>query len=342
MHSELPRVAVLTVTYGARWEFLSRVLEAVMKDPHVMKMVIVDNGSKNKESIQAGAHPYGDKVIILRQEKNLGSAGGFAKGIEYVRNLDCEYVLMLDDDNLPEDGAIGRFLEQKKMFQNEKVILVGNRVNIPGNTDIFFGNEKGNVVPKGTFFEALSWKKIQHFLSLLTGRELHKKRAHVTPRSHIANESFVYGGAFLPIQAIRQAPIPDEKLVLYGDDIEYSWGIKRLGYESYICYSPKIYDIDMSFGEGSQAVGVMSPETRDFRAYYRIRNMILISRRNTTQSKFMLFLNSILWLAGLFALGAVRYGISRGYVKKVVLASRAFLAGYFPHMQVPDNARLPH
>ena len=31
--------------------------------------------------------------------------------------------------------------------------------------------------------------------------------------------------------AVREAPLPDASLILYGDDIEYSWGIKKLGYE---------------------------------------------------------------------------------------------------------------
>jgi GT2 family glycosyltransferase len=342
MNSDSRSVAVLTVTYGNRWNFLRQVIDMVMKDKHVIQLVIVDNGSSNQHEIQEGVQEYGARVHIIRNEKNIGSAGGFAKGVEYMRSVECEYVLMLDDDNLPEEGAIGKYLEQIKNFQHRKVVLVGNRVNIPGNEDVFYSNEEPQTVPKGTFFEALSLKKLLHFFALFIGRELHKKRPRLAPQAHVANESFVYGGAFIPIDAIRQAPLPDKGLVLYGDDIEYSWGIKRLGYESYVCHSPKIYDLDMSFGEASQAVGVMAPDTRDFRTYYRIRNMILISRRNTPQLKLALFLNVGIWITGLLTLGAIRYGFTKSYFRKAALIFSASWAGYFPHTRVPVRAQLPH
>ncbi len=342
MTSILPRVAVLTVTYGNRWQFLQQVVDAVMKDEHVRQLVVVDNGSFNENEIREGVKKYGERVHVIRNEKNTGSAGGFARGIEYVRTIECEYVLMLDDDNTPEEGSIGTFLEHMKAFQYKKVILVGNRVNIPGNEDVFYSNEKPRAHSKGTFFDVFSFKKIVHLFSLSTGQELHKKRHHSEPLSIVPNESFVYGGAFIPFEAVVRAPLPDKDLILYGDDIEYSWGIKRLGYESYVCYSPKIYDLDMSFGEGSQAVGVMSPDTQDFRTYYRVRNMIRISRRNTSQMPPVLFLNIVVWITGLIMLGAIRYGVSRDYIKKIVLVKRAFLAGYFPHMKAPHSAQLPH
>jgi GT2 family glycosyltransferase len=335
-----PNVAVLTVTYGTRWHFLSQVVGEVMKDAHVSKLIIVDNGSQNNKEIIEGARIYGDRITILRLEKNIGSAGGFAKGIEYVRGIDCEYVLMLDDDNLPEERTIDKFIEQRKKLAGDRIVLVGNRVNIPGNENIFYGDEKSEILPKGSFFQGLSFKKIRNFLSLFSKQKPSLKNPGTVLQECIPNESFVYGGAFIPIEAIREAPLPDKNLILYGDDIEYSWGIKRLGYESYVCQSPKIYDIDMSFGEGSQAVGLMAPETPLFRIYYRIRNMVLISRRNTKQSKVALFVNIFIWLVGLFILGLARYGMKADFFKKVWFILGAVWAGYFPESQVPKEAAL--
>jgi GT2 family glycosyltransferase len=335
------RVAVVTVTYGNRWRYLSQTLDSVLHDPHVCKIVIVDNGSTNKEAIEHYAHEYAGRIDVLRSEKNLGSAGGFAKGIEHVRTVDCEYVLMLDDDNVPEDGAIGTFLEQKKKFENPHVVLVGNRLNIPGNEAVFYSNETKPSTPRGTFFEIFSWKKIQHFFSLIAGNELKKKSVRTSPRAHIANESFVYGGAFVPIDAIRRAPLPDRELVLYGDDIEYSWGIKRLGYESYVCFSPKIHDVDMSFGEGSQVAGLFGQNVALFKVYFRIRNMIRISIRNTDQHQAVLFLSIILWLIGLLCIGLARYGFNRNFFNKLRIILSALYGGYVTKAAIPQAARIP-
>jgi GT2 family glycosyltransferase len=333
-------VAVLTVTYGKRWGLLSQVLERVFNDVHVSVCVVVDNGSSCARELGEAKIQYEGKLEIVRSEKNIGSAGGFALGLEKVRSLDCEYVLILDDDNLPDEGMIESFLKLKKTIPEEKVVLVGNRVDLPHNEDVFYGEATGPTEPKGTFFESITHEKLANFFRLLTHTQK-KSAPHKEPRRLVANESFVYGGAFIPIEAIRKAPLPDRNLVLYGDDIEYSWGIKRLGYASYVCFEPKIHDLEISFGEESQAVGLFDPHSHPFRVYYRMRNMVLISRRNTRQSKLTLFLLIALWVHALFLLGAAKYGISRNLFKKMKLIYRAWRDGYYPGTEVPKEAMLP-
>lgn len=333
-------VVVLTVTYGRRWKYLSHVVESVMNDKHVRKLIIVDNGSLDHEHIENGTKKYGDRVEIIHLERNMGSAGGFAAGIERARKEECDYVFMLDDDNVPEDGAIGMFLHRLEDMANEKIVLVGNRVDIPGNDTFFYGNRKPAKKVAGTFFNIFSYAKLFNFFSLLF-REDSFQRKEGEMKDMVENESFVYGGSFIPIAAIREAPLPDKDLVLYGDDLEYSWGIKKLGYASYACLSPKIHDIDMSFGEGSQVTGLFDPKAPAFKTFYRIRNMVLISRRNTSQSRPALFVNIAVWIVGLTILGIARYGIGKYIFFKLKVIFLAVYYGYFPSFVVPKFASLP-
>ncbi|MEN9337875.1 MAG: hypothetical protein RIQ41_189 [Candidatus Parcubacteria bacterium] len=332
-------VVALTVTYGRRWKYLSQVLDALDKDEHITKIVVVDNGSNNKDEMIAGVERYTKEITILRQEKNLGSAGGFNVGLDYVRTIDCKYVFILDDDNVPEEGSVEIFLRQMQEFGRD-VVLAGNRVNIPHNEDVFFSTSQPQTIPKGTFFEMISFQKIQTFFKLL-GIKTASTPIRDEPLSIVPNESFVYGGSFIPIDAIRRAPLPDTALVLYGDDIEYSWGIKRLGYESYVCWSPKIFDIEMSFGEGSQVVGLFSENTQPFKVYYRIRNMVLISRRNTHQAAVVLACAIAIWTSSLMLLGCIRYGINRHTVRTLFYILHAVLDGYIPGRTPPAWAKLP-
>ncbi len=333
------RVTVVTVTYGNRWEFLSQVVSAVMKDDHVTKLVIVDNGSKNKKELEDSAKEYGDRIVVLRQENNTGSAGGFAIGLDYARNIDCDYIFTLDDDNVPEAGAIAKFLEIKKTLLGDKIVLCGNRSSLPGSQRYFHLPPLKDPTPRGTFFEIFSLEKFTHFFAMLLGirvnREAHGEFTPVTP-----NEGFIYGGSFMPIQAVREAPLPDASLVLYGDDIEYSWGITRLGYKSYVCASPHIYDVDSSFGE-SHIFGLFNPQTHPFKVYYRIRNMVRISVRNTRQWQITLFFSIIIWSLGLCLLGLFKYGISKTFFKRVKLVTQAIYGGYFVNAKIPHEARLP-
>lgn len=331
-----PKVTVVTIMYGDRWKFLSQVVVAVMKDTHVIKLIIVDNGSAVPGQIQEGVEQYGDRVEVIATGKNLGSAGGFAKGIKSARETDCDYVFLLDDDSVPEVGFVDSFMNVLKYFPEGKVVLSGNRVNVPGNQEFFHRPSLTEVSPRGTFFQVFNFGKILNFFRLLRG--LYKKGAERGPFLPIApTEAFVYGAAFIPIDAVRRAPLPDASLFLYGDDVEYSWGVKNLGYDSYISASPKIYDVDLTFGEGSHIIGQFEPGLRPFKVYYRLRNMVRLSRKHSKQNPIVLFLSIFVWVAGLFILGLIKRGPTKFYFERVWVLCRAVCAGYFPNSKIAQK-----
>lgn len=333
------KVVVVTVTYGDRWKFLSQVIDSVINDIYLEKLIIVDNASVNKNEIDEYVCKNKEKIILIRSDKNIGSAGGFALGLESARAVECEYVFTLDDDNVPEVGAIQMFLDHIKEIKKEKIVLCGNRLNLLGNQEYFYNKILEDTSPRGTFFEVFSANKIIHFLNFFVGKHVKKNEVKFF-KPIVPNESFIYGGVFMPIEAVRNAPLPDATLVLYGDDIEYSWGVKKLGYDSYLCSTPRIYDIDSSFGD-SHIFGLFKKETKAFKVYYRIRNMVRVSVRNTKQSKIALFLNIIFWVAGLCILGLFKYGATNTYLRRVKLIVQAVYGGYVIDYITPKEAELP-
>lgn len=325
-----PRVAAVTIMYGDRWEFLSKVAEAVMRDPFVTHMVIVDNGAAHPGQIKEGVAIYGDKVTVLETGRNLGSAGGFAVGLEYARGLDVDFIFVLDDDSVPEEGSIQAFMDIMKLFPDKKVVLSGSRYDVLDNKEYFYMPSIPDDTPRGTFFEVFAWKKVLNFLKLLF--RVKKKYHHGPFIPVIPTEGFVYGGSFLPIEAVRTAPLPDRSLFLYGDDLEYSWNIKKLGYASYLCTVPRIHDIDLTFGESNSHIfGQFDPSTSPFKVYYRLRNMVRLSRKHSKQGKITLLINVIIWVLGLFVLGFVKRGPTTDYFKRIALMAKAVYAGYFPN-----------
>lgn len=332
------KVAVVTVTYGKRWDFLFQVINAVINDNHVVKFIIVDNGSKNQKEIEDGVKDFGEKVMIIRHDKNLGSAGGFYAGLKTVRDIDCDYVFLLDDDNVPEVGAIDRFLDIKNNFlKGDKIVLMGNRVDLSGSQEYFYKPSLTNFNSKETFFEVFSFGKVTNFIKLIIGIN-NKNKGPFLPI--IPSVGFIYGGSLLPIQAVRDAPLPDKSLVLYGDDIAYSWGVKKAGYRSYVSTLPIIHDVDSSFGD-SHIFGLFNPDTHPFKVYYRIRNMVRISRENSPQWKITLFLSIFIWIIGLCILGIFKYGITKKYLERVKLVWEAVYGGYIKNAKVPKGAELP-
>lgn len=334
------KVAVVTVTYGSRWVFLSKVLNSVIDDVHLEKVIILDNASANKEEIERYSENHPGKIVILRNEKNVGSAGGFNQALAEAREISCDFVLLLDDDNVPEKGAMGNFLETLKFFPDNKTVLLGNRFNLPSNEEFFFQQTIKDDSIRGTFFEVFSPSKISHFLKVLFS--LGKENVRRGPFVPLApTEAFVYGGAFIPMEAVKEAALPDASLVLYGDDVEYSWNIKNLGYSSYLCASPRIHDVDLTFGAEYHILGLFLPQTKPFKVYYRIRNMVRLSVRHSSQPKPVLLASIIIWVIGLLMYGMLKTGLGRTYLKRAKLILQAVLTGYFVKMKIPAEAVLP-
>jgi GT2 family glycosyltransferase len=331
------KVTAVTVVFGERWKYLTQVVEATMKDKYISTLIIVDNASSNPEEIDNVQKQYHPKIVVLRQKKNIGSSGGFNKGLAFARDTDADFVLLLDDDSVPEGGTVEKFLELRKLFDTDKVVLCGNRFKIPGNEEWFY--QKPSEYSKKTFYDILNARKVLHFFKIAAALGTYKKkRGPFMPI--VPNESFVFGGAFIPIEGIREAPLPDPSLFLYGDDIEYSWNLKELGYSSYLCYRPKIIDVDFSFGEqGSHIFGLFDPKTADFKVYYRVRNMVRISIRNSSQNPIVLFVNIIIWNIGLCVLGLLKYGLDMSYLKRLKLIFLAVYGGYVQEANLPNSVQ---
>jgi GT2 family glycosyltransferase len=334
MHSK--RVAVVIVTYGERWKFLHEVLDAVVDDVHTAHIIVVDNASKNGNELREYAAVH-DKVHVIRNETNKGSAGGYHQALSQARECKCDFVLMLDDDNVPEQGAMETFLSTYKFFSSKKVVLLGNRHNLP-NTESLFHKAIASDAPRLTFFTVFSFAKLMHFFKMFFPSENTTYTGPFMPI--VPTEAFAYGGAFIPIEAIHASPLPDPTLILYGDDVEYSWNVKKAGYSTYLCHSPLIHDIDTTFG-GSHIFGLFEAGTRDFTVYYRIRNMVRLSVRHSKQNKIVLALSVATWIAGLLTLGFLKAGITSLFLKRAKLVLRATYDGYHEHAPLPKEAQLP-
>jgi GT2 family glycosyltransferase len=105
---KMSKVCIVTVTYGNRFHILKQVLDRIVDDEYINKIFIIDNASDIESRKKLQEYPKKGKIFIKHLKKNIGSAGGFKKGLELAYKCnECEYIFLLDDDNLPE----------KKLFQ---------------------------------------------------------------------------------------------------------------------------------------------------------------------------------------------------------------------------------
>lgn len=326
---KMKKVAIVTVTYGSRWKYLSQVLEASCDDAHVAHIFVVNNKSENSEELHTYAYQHKDKITVINFDSNTGSANGFGTGLAAARDGGYDFVLLLDDDNVITKGVISDYITEYECLLNPQSIIVGNRVDL-GSADEPFDSSRPPTQPTYSFFNVFSLAKVKRYASLLFRGTL-KKSSPKKLLDKVEVHAFAYGGAFIPRQALLDAPLPDSKLFLYGDDVAYSWGVLKAGYRAYLIRSLRIRDVDTTFsekGNSSHLTDLFMPSVSDIKVYYRMRNAAYISWSYGEQLKVVLVLSIIVWYIGLLIIFLIKkrqFGTFQ--IRRAYLIAVAFTRG---------------
>lgn len=341
----MKKISVVTVTYGSRFNYLSKLISAVLKDAHTEKLVIVSNGSNDISQIQVAANENSGKIELVQLPVNVGSAKAYRLGLEKARNTTCDFVLLLDDDNVPEENFASIYLNNLETFTNpeekEKVILLGNRFSLPGNQSYFTAPPLKNHSHSNTFFNVFSFQKIKNYLSIVLQKDQNQKEKTKRPFLPIVPaDSFAYGGTLIPIAAVKDAEFPDERLVLYGDDMVYSWNMKKIGYKIYLCSKPLIEDLEISLDAEHHFLAYFLEKTAEFKVFFKIRNSAYLSIANNTNKPWVV-LNALLWLIALFAIALVKLPWNKVMWERMKLILKSLLLGLRKDFTIPKDLKIP-
>ena len=102
-------VAAVIVSYQSD-ERLFRGLEALA--PQVGRIIVVDNDSGDQvtEKLKEVAEADGDKVRLVLNDENIGLAAAQKQGSRRALEEGAEWVLLLDDDSIPDAGMVEALL----------------------------------------------------------------------------------------------------------------------------------------------------------------------------------------------------------------------------------------
>ncbi|HTZ25546.1 MAG TPA: glycosyltransferase [Streptosporangiaceae bacterium] len=107
-----PRVVAVVVTYNRR-DLLLEALAAVLAQTRPADAVIVvDNAST--DGAAAAVRRQFPSVQVAELARNTGGAGGFACGIALALDGSADLVWLMDDDTVPEPGALQALLEARE------------------------------------------------------------------------------------------------------------------------------------------------------------------------------------------------------------------------------------
>ncbi|NPU88329.1 MAG: glycosyltransferase [Fervidobacterium sp.] len=268
------RVCVVIVTYGNRFKYLKKVVEALLSQG-VCKIIVVDNGSEpeSKKALEEYAQ-LKEKVTVLWLPENRGSAGGFKVGMEVAyKDADCEFIWLLDDDNMPLEGALEELVNvwnnidhdnrlvalcsfRPEQHRLDRIIQIAKTINKRSENVFYYLPMEKNYfyyfhIKK--VFEKL-FKTVHTLFNFSESQQLEGdfdidlESVRLALRNKLLKMDFApYGGLFFKKEIIDVVGFPIEEFYLYADDTEWTYRITRNNGSIFLCINSQIKDLEGNF-----------------------------------------------------------------------------------------------
>lgn len=326
--ANIPKVTVVTVTYGERRALLRQVLDALPAQG-VGRAVVVDNGAQWPVKDELAA-TYGDFAQVVEMDRNTGSANGFGAGIRHALETGAEYVWLLDDDNRPAPDCLAALgaAYQDLLGQLPADLLAVLAFRPEHQADVAAGVPLRYVNPRRNSFRGFHVLNIPYKFRQRTpwGRP----RVRDALPAHVDLLIATYSGLFFHRALVERFGLPRADFVLYADDIEYSHRIVRAGGRIALITTAAIEDLESSWDkrqhQGGSSFSILLGQGSDLRVYYSTRNSVYLDVHCRPHDRLMFTLNRWVYMAALATLA--RRGGQHARLAVIQQAVRDGLAGH--------------
>jgi rhamnosyltransferase len=243
-------VAVVVVTYHPDLEVLLQVLDAVTAQ--VSTGVVVDNGSPPAICHRLGAACGERGLTLLALGENLGLATAHNRGIAWVSERCCDFVLLLDQDSIPQPGMVEKLLQAHARLTDGglRVAAVGPR----------YVDERNAGHP--------SFIRISGFRTY--------KEAGSSGMNTVATDVLISSGCLIKMEILERVGGMRDQFFIDQIDVEWCLRAKALGYHSFgVCHAL----LRHSLGESPKNIfGRKILHHGPARSYYIFRNAVALLR----------------------------------------------------------------
>ncbi len=245
-------VSAIVVTYNRKKLLVESINSLLNQNYLPNQIIVIDNASSDGSREYLKYRDFLNNPLIeyhLLQE-NIGGAGGFSEGIKLAMSSGADWIWLMDDDAMPQPDALEKLLQ----YSLDENCVYGS-------------------VAIGEDGEHLCWPvETDNGQKLNTLNDVNKARLSVVFQPFL--------GFLINKKLVEKVGLPDADFFLSGDDVDYSLRIANQGGKIYLCRDsiirhplPPKKSINL-FGFKMDLL-VQTPE----RAYYNIRNKIILSRR---------------------------------------------------------------
>jgi rhamnopyranosyl-N-acetylglucosaminyl-diphospho-decaprenol beta-1,3/1,4-galactofuranosyltransferase len=207
-HATPMRILAVVVTHNRR-ELLERCLDHIEQQSRTPDAILVVNNGSTDDTVGM----LRERGVDFVTQENLGSAGGWACGIQRAMHQGFDAIWLMDDDGFPGGDAL-RTLE-KKMTPDvacaSSVVLCEDRP-----THFVFPMARLDKRQLPVIFRAKR--------KIATLEELREASPDgVYPLAYLFN------GALVSLQAVRKIGNVDTRFFIFGEDVDYLFRLREAG-----------------------------------------------------------------------------------------------------------------
>ena len=246
-----PHVAVIVLAHGRREDTLDCLASVARAGWGLLTVIMVDNGSRDGTAEAVSARF--PSTYVIRQERNLGFAGGNNVGIRRALALGADYVFLLNNDATIATDTIARCVEAARRHPDAGALC----------PVIYFAEPPDLIWYAGAIFDATR----AHSGRMLGYRESDSGQLTGTRET----DRMTGAAVLIPQRVLEQVGLLDAGLFFLYEDVDWSLRARRAGHPIYLVPEAKAWHrvSATSGGEHSPLI-----------AYYDTRNHIAVCRRH--------------------------------------------------------------
>ncbi|MBA3234064.1 MAG: glycosyltransferase family 2 protein [Propionibacteriales bacterium] len=238
-------VAAVVVTWNRRTLLVEalRAIEGQSRPPH--RVIVVDNASHDgTRAMLANEFAHLDVISVHR---NTGGAGGFAIGLQRALSGGCDAVWLLDDDTIPEPGALAALVDARHRYGGAPPALVASRVVWTDGRDHPMNTPREKPGVSAT------------------------ERAAAATVGGVAIRSASFVSVLVDASLVRERGLPVADYFLWNDDFEFTTRLIR-GRRGIFCPASVVVHKTSTFGSTEADPGA--------RFFYEVRNKVWLFARS--------------------------------------------------------------
>ncbi|QIB66161.1 glycosyltransferase family 2 protein [Kineobactrum salinum] len=252
----MPTITSIVVTYHPKSDELAPLLERLLLQTD--RVILVDNtpGHENPGLAALCLESSAPKrCVTIRFGENLGIAKALNEGCERAKSLGTEFVLLSDQDSLPNTDMVAKLIECYQAC----------------------AQQYGNVAAVGPTYTDIHTELTYPFQIQKPGDIFYSHAVADESQPYLETFSLITSGTLVPMSALLQVGPMREDLFIDQVDIEWGMRARHLGFRLMGCGSARMYQ---RMGENSVRVWYFGWRNESLysplRLYYRLRNFVAL------------------------------------------------------------------